>query len=50
MLVMDLSLNIKLDLNFKILNLCLIEFVLIIKFLDLVDYAYILTINLEILG
>ena len=47
---MDLSLNIKLDLNFKILNLCLIEFVLIIKFLDLVDYAYILTINLEILG
>ena len=47
---MDLSINIKLDLNFKILNLGLIEFVLIIKFLDLVDYAYILTINLEILG
>ena len=47
---MDLSINIKLDLNFKILNLGLIEFVLIIKILDLVDYAYILTINLEILG
>ena len=38
---------IKLGLNYEILNLGLIKFILICHIWDLVDYVYILTINLE---
>ena len=43
------GLHIKLSFDFETLNLGLIEFILIFYILDLVDYAYILVINLEIL-
>ena len=46
-LIVDLILYIKLDLNYEILNLDLIKFILICHIWDLVDYVYILTINLK---
>ena len=46
-LIVDLILYIKLGLNYEILNLGLIKFILICHIWDLVDYIYILTINLE---
>ena len=46
-LIVDLILYIKLGFNYEILNLGLIKFIFICHIWDLVDYVYILTINLE---
>ena len=48
---MDLGLYVKLELDYGILNLGLIELIyLFLLYLSLVDYNCILVINLEILG
>ena len=47
---MDLGFHTKLDLDDGILNLALMGFILIYHVLDLINRAYILAINLEILN
>ena len=46
---MDLSLRIKLELDYEILNLGLIGFILIYHVFGLINWAYILAINLKTL-
>ena len=46
---MDIGLYIKLSLNYGILGLGLMKFILIYYVLCLINWAYILVINLEIL-
>ena len=46
-MVVDLALHIKLGLDYGILNLGLMRFILIYHVLDLINWAYILVINFE---
>ena len=48
-LVVDLGLHVKLGLDYEILNLSLMGFILIYHVLGLISWAYILAINLETL-
>ena len=48
-MVVDLGLQIKLSLDYEILNLDLMGFILIYHILSLINWVYILAINLEML-